>query len=45
MASLEKLLRAMLAYEPSECITTSAAVASEWMERWGRTAIDNCNSN
>lgn len=39
MAYLEKLLRAMLTYEPSERITTGAAVASEWMERWGRRAI------
>jgi serine/threonine-protein kinase SRPK3 len=45
MACLEKLLKAMLTYEPSERITASAAVASEWMERWGRRAIDlTCTS-
>ncbi|KAJ9658387.1 hypothetical protein H2201_007827 [Coniosporium apollinis] len=39
MASLEQLLRAMLIYEPSERITSSAAVASDWMERWARPEI------
>ena len=40
MACLEKLLRAMLAYEPSKRISTSAAVASEWMDGWGRRALE-----
>lgn len=39
MASLEKLLRAMLAYEPLDRITTRAAVESKWMEGWGRPAL------
>jgi hypothetical protein len=34
IACLEELLRAMLTYEPFERLTTSAAVASEWMEGW-----------
>lgn len=42
MASLEKLLKLlkqMLAYEPSKRITTGAAVESEWMKEWGRPAM------
>ncbi|KZF21600.1 kinase-like protein [Xylona heveae TC161] len=38
-ASLEKLLRAMLAYETSERITISEALQSEWMVRWALPAI------
>jgi serine/threonine-protein kinase SRPK3 len=40
MACLQKLLTSMLTYEPSERITSSAAVASEWMERWGKPAME-----
>lgn len=40
MACLHRLLTSMLTYEPSERITSSAAVASEWMERWGKPAIE-----
>ncbi|KAI9733991.1 MAG: hypothetical protein M1834_002648 [Cirrosporium novae-zelandiae] len=39
MMCLEKLLGGMLGYEPSERITAGAAVASEWMEKWGQPAI------
>lgn len=39
MASLEKMLRAMLAYEPGERITTKDVVKSEWMRKWGLPAI------
>ncbi|KAL2869725.1 kinase-like protein [Aspergillus lucknowensis] len=35
VACFEKLLRAMLPYEPSERITAGDAVRSEWMQRWG----------
>lgn len=30
MASIEKLLRAMLSYEPPERITRTEAIGSEW---------------
>ncbi|PYH92296.1 protein kinase [Aspergillus ellipticus CBS 707.79] len=39
MSALERLLRAMMTYEPSERITTSAALRSEWMRDWGRPAM------
>ncbi|OBT78089.1 hypothetical protein VF21_03119 [Pseudogymnoascus sp. 05NY08] len=39
MASLETLLKQMLAYEPSERITINAAVESEWMKGWGRPSM------
>ena len=40
MTCLEKLLRAMMTYAPSERISASAAVESEWMKKWGRRAIN-----
>ena len=40
MASLEKMLRAMLAYEPDQRITAKYVVASEWMRSWGLPAIN-----
>jgi serine/threonine-protein kinase SRPK3 len=39
MASFETLLREMLAYEPSERITTDTAIESGWMKGWGRPAM------
>lgn len=39
MASLEKLLRAMVAYEPAQRISAKDTVVSEWMRTWGLPAI------
>lgn len=38
-SSIEKLLRGMLAYEPSQRLTAKEAAESEWMQRWGLPAI------
>lgn len=35
----EKMLRAMLEFEPDQRITTKDVVASEWMRRWGLQAM------
>ena len=40
MASLGKLLAAMLVYEPSERITIDEVVESDYMTRWGRPALE-----
>lgn len=40
MRSLEKLLEAMLRYEPSERITASEAMRSGYMTRWGQLDIN-----
>lgn len=40
MADLEKLLLAMLKYEPTKRITAEEAAQSEYMIRWARPAID-----
>lgn len=39
IACLEKLLRRMLTYEPTERITSKGAIQSEWMQNWGLPAI------
>lgn len=39
MASLEELLKKMLAYERFERITIDAAVNSKWMKGWARPAM------
>ena len=40
MASLERLLAAMLKYEPSQRITADEVMQSEYMKRWGRPATE-----
>lgn len=37
--SIEKLLKGMLTYEPSERLTAKEAATSEWMRKWGIPAI------
>lgn len=39
MRSLQNLLRAMLAYEPSERIMANDAMNSEFMRNWARPAL------
>ena len=41
--SLEKLLRAMLEYEPSKRATIAQIVESDWMVQWGLPAIRKFN--
>ena len=38
--SLEKILRAMLIYEPTERATASDIMESDWMKRWGLPSLD-----
>lgn len=45
MTSLEKLLRAMLTYEPSKRVTIRAALGSDWMNRWGHKARNQVESS
>ena len=37
--SLEKMMRAMLEYEPSKRATIKEVLASEWMLRWGYPSL------
>lgn len=40
MSCLENLLRSMLAFEPSTRTTTKMTISSEWMQKWGRPALE-----
>ena len=39
MTSLKNLLRSMLTYEPSECISADEAMGSDYMVRWTHPAL------
>lgn len=39
IATLEKLLSGMLAYDPALRITAKEALESEWMHKWGLPAL------
>ena len=37
--SLDQMLRSMLTYDPTERATAKDVIGSNWMKRWGLTAL------